>query len=174
MLRPMMGKRWELPDSQIFNFVIMETNFYYYFLTTFSMFALIFISCNRDEISKDNANNQLSVESRNIDYCDGQIERGITIDSSYIDPNTGQCCLTFRFEPQLNACWARLEYGIVTQVITTPLSYYTPIVDNKVTFCKDLPFISHPENSFIIYFQGCTGYLSGCMNMGDPKQFECK
>jgi len=170
MLRPMMVKRWELPDSQIFNFVIMKTNFYYYFLTAFSMFALIFTSCNRDEISKDNANNQLSVESRNIAYCDGQIRDGITIESSYIDPNTGQCCLTFKFEPQLYACWARLEYGIVTQVITTPTSYYTPIVDNKVTFCKDYPFGS---NNLVIYFKECSGYGSGCMEVEDTKDITC-
>ncbi|HRO09668.1 MAG TPA: hypothetical protein PK047_12455 [Saprospiraceae bacterium] len=149
----------------------MKTNFYYYFLTAFSMFALIFISCNRDEISKDNSNNQLSVESRNIAYCDGQIERGITIDSSYIDPNTGQCCLTFKFEPQLNACWARLEYGIVTQVITTPPSYYTPIVDNKVTFCKDYPF--EAQNNLVIYFKECTGYGSGCMDLGKSEEIIC-
>ena len=146
------------------------------------LFSLVIFSCNRDEPATDHKLTNQKVHLRNVTYCDGQISDGIRISGSYTDTLTGECCIIFKFDPSLNACYAKIGPTCadtldcaLSNVIqaSNPTSNYTPIIDNLVTFCG--PFME--ENEFVIYFRPCAQQNSsqyGCMVGMLPPTLNCK
>ena len=137
------------------------------------LFSLVIFSCNRDEpATADKITNQ-QTELRTV-YCDGQITDGIDFVSSYTDTLTGECCIIFKFDPSLNACYAGIACDTCsfTHVIQNPTSTYNPVINNQVTFCGQFT----AGGQYVIYFRPCQTQNAasyGCMFIMLPRELNC-